>query len=64
MKHQTRILKIKGNDEAKELDFEVRHQMSLTTQERFEAMIDLSLQLLLLARKHGYSRTPKIVKRS
>jgi len=58
------VLKIKGHDEAKERDFELRHQMTLTTQERFEAMILFSIELIKLARRHGYRKTPKIIKRT
>lgn len=58
------LLKIKGHDEEKERDFELMHQMSLTTQQRFEAMISLSIELIKLASRHGYRKTPKIVKRT
>ena len=58
------MLKIKGHNEKKEMDFELRHQMTLTTQERFDAMLSLSMELIKLAIKHGYSKTPKIVKRT
>lgn len=63
-KYKTHILKVKGHDPAKELDFEVRHQMTLTIQDRFDAMIKLSLMMIKLARQHGYSRASKIVKRT
>lgn len=58
------LLKIKGHDEEKEREFELMHQMSLTTQQRFEAMISLSIELIKLAIRHGYRKTPKIVKRT
>lgn len=58
------MLKIKGHDEEKERDFTLRHAMTLTTQQRFDAMIELSIELLKLASRHGYSKAPKIVKRS
>ena len=58
------VLKIKGHDEEKERDFELKHQITLTTQERFEAMILFSIELIKLARRHGYRKTPKIIKRT
>jgi len=58
------MLKIKGHNEAKERDFELMHQMTLTTQQRFEAMISFSIELIKLASRHGYRKTPKIVKRT
>lgn len=58
------VLKIKGHDERRERDFELLHQMSLTTQQRFEAMLSLSIELMKLAARHGHRNTPKVVKRS
>ncbi|MFH1829414.1 MAG: hypothetical protein ABH871_01385 [Pseudomonadota bacterium] len=58
------VLKLKDHDEEKERDFNIRHQMTLTTQERFEAMISFSIQLIKLAKRHGYRQTPKIIKRT
>ena len=56
--------KTRRHQEGKELDFEVRHQMTLTTQERFDAMISLSIELIKLAYRHGHRPTAKVVKRS
>ena len=58
------VFKVKGHDEEKERDFELRHQMTLTTQERFEAMISFSIELIKMARRHGYRKAPQIIKRT
>ncbi len=62
--YPTHILKLDKHDEKKEIEFEVRHQMTLTTQERFEAMLTFSMEMMKLARRHGYNATPHIVKRA
>lgn len=57
------ILKLKQNDEEKELDFELDYLLSLTTEQRFEMMFRKSLEMAQLLRDHGHRKTPEIVKR-
>lgn len=63
MKKRTKVLVLENHDEEKERDFELRHQLGLSTQERFDAMLKWSIELLKLAKRHGYRQTPQIVKR-
>jgi hypothetical protein len=57
------VLKLKKQDEKKEIDFELKYLMSLTTRQRFEMMFEKSRQMAALLRKNGRRKTPKIVKR-
>jgi hypothetical protein len=58
------VLKVKGNDPDRELDFELRYLRSLSTQQRFELMFRRSREIAELMAKRGHRRTPKITKRS
>lgn len=58
------ILVLKEHDEEKERNFTILHQMSLSTQERFEAMVSLSIEMIKIARRHGYRKSAKISKRT
>jgi hypothetical protein len=61
--HRVRILKIKGNNFRKELDFEIEYQLSLTVQERFKLMFsraDLIKEMLI---RNGYRKPIEIIKR-
>ena len=64
MNKRTKVLVLDKHDEERERDFELRHQLQLTTQERFDAMLAWSIELSKLAKRHGHRQTPQIVKRS
>jgi hypothetical protein len=57
------ILKTDKDEPEKELEFELRYQKSLTTQERFTLMIKRSRQILETLIAHGYRKPFEIVKR-
>ena len=57
------ILKLKKHDEKKEIDFELKYLMSLTTRQRFEMMFEKSRQMAALLRRNGRRKTTKVVKR-
>lgn len=57
------ILKIKGHNEAKERDFELNYQLSLTPEQRISIMLELSKQILIMARKYATRKTYRIIQR-
>ncbi|MBN1392421.1 MAG: hypothetical protein JW947_06410 [Sedimentisphaerales bacterium] len=57
------VLKLKKHNENKEIDFELRYLMSLTTRQRFEMMFEKSRQAALLLRRNGRRKTTKVIKR-
>lgn len=58
------ILKLKKHDEGKELDFELKFQMSLTTRQRFEMMFKRTDELRKLMEKSGHRKPFEIIKRT
>lgn len=63
-KKPVRILKVKGNQPRKELDFELDYQLSLTVQERFRMMEQSSRQILEQLLRNGYRKPFEVIKRS
>lgn len=57
------MLKIKGHDEKKEMDFDLRYQLSLTVEQRIHGMLDLSKNLQILAKKYATRKTYRIIQR-
>ena len=58
------ILKLKRHDEKKEIQFELRFLLSLSTKERFNMMINKSREARKLLGENGYRRTTQIIKRT
>lgn len=58
------ILKLKDHDPEKELEFELKHQASLTLEERFEMIRSASQWLLQKQIENGQKKATEIVKRS
>lgn len=58
------ILKLKRHDEKKEIQFELRFLLSLSTKERFNMMINKSMEARKLLGENGYRRTTQIIKRT
>lgn len=59
------ILKLSKDDPKKELEFEIKFQLSLTIQQRFEMMWGPdAIAWLKLAREHEHTKTSLIVKRT
>lgn len=58
---KTQILILDKDDPKKELEFEIKFQLSLTESERYEAMYRLCKDGLKMLKTYGYSKTPKIV---
>jgi hypothetical protein len=63
-KNKTAILILDGDDPGRELEFEIEFQLSLTVEERYEAMERLVETGLELIGRNGYSKTPAVVTRS
>lgn len=61
---KTHILILDEDDPQKELEFEVKFQLSLSESERYEAMYRLCKDGLKMLKTYGYSKTPKIVIRT
>ncbi len=58
------ILKLDRHDEERELDFELRYQMSLTFEERYRMMEEASRFLIEQLERHGKRKTFEVVKRA
>jgi len=63
-KANTRILELKSHDALKEMDFELKYLLSLSTEERFKLMFAKSKEIKSLANKNGYRKTAKIIERT
>jgi hypothetical protein len=61
---KTHILILDKDDPKKELEFEVRFQLSLSAKQRYEIMDRLVKDGLEMVKKRGYKTTPAIVTRS
>ena len=58
------ILKTRTHNERAEIEFELAYLASLTTQQRFEMMLQKSREMASLRKRHGSRRTTQIVKRT
>lgn len=56
------LLLLKGDDEAREIDFELSYLLSLTVQERFRLMQRKSREMLALLSRHGHRKASEIIK--
>ena len=59
----TPVLKLDDHDEEKEIEFELKYLLSLTTKQRFQMMFDKTQEMRRLLKKHGYGKTAQITKR-
>ena len=57
------ILKLDHDDPEKELAFELDYQLSLTTRQRFEMMIQRSNEVKRMLLRYGHQKPVEIVKR-
>ena len=58
------ILKLDRHNEKRELTFELRFQMSLTTRQRFEMMFKKTEEMRKLLEKSGHRKAFEIIKRT
>ena len=57
------ILKLDKDDKEKEVDFELKYLVSLSTKERFEMMFKKREEIISLLEKSGHRKPFKITKR-
>lgn len=57
------ILKVRGNDEEKEIRFELDFLAGLTFEQRFQLMIERSEEMARALIRHGHGKPAEIVKR-
>lgn len=58
------ILKLKRHNEKKEIMFELKYLLSLTTEQRFEMMFKKTNELRMLLEKSGHRKPFEIIKRT
>ena len=58
------VLKLKKHDEKKEIEFELKYLLSLTTRQRFKMMFKKSEEIKRLLEKSGHRKTSEIIKRT
>jgi hypothetical protein len=58
------ILKTRTHNERAEIEFELDYLASLTTQQRFDMMLQKSREMASLRKRHGSRRTTQIIKRT
>ncbi len=58
------VLKLDRDNEEKEIGFELKYQLSLTTRQRFEMMFQKSKEIRDLLEKSGHRRPFEIIKRT
>jgi hypothetical protein len=58
------VLKLTQDNEALEIEFELRYLRSLTTKDRFFMMQKKSDEMKELLSKHGYGKSSQIIKRA
>jgi len=58
------ILKLNRHNPKKEIEFELKYLMSLSTKERFAMMFRKTNEMVNLLKKNGYRKSFEIVKRT
>jgi hypothetical protein len=59
-----RVLKLKTDNERKEIEFELRYLVSLTVKQRFQLMFRKIQEILRLLKKSGQRRSFEVIKRT
>jgi hypothetical protein len=58
------VLKLKKDNPKKEIEFELKFLLSLSTKERFEMMFKKSEEIKQMLKRHGYGKATQIIKRT
>lgn len=58
------VLKLSRHNEKKEILFELKYQLSLTTRQRFNMMLNKSKEMRSLLEKSGHRKAFEIIKRN
>ncbi len=62
--HKTYVLKLKEDDEERELQFELEYLATLTSRELMDKLIVLRETVIHIPANHGHRGTPTVVKHS
>lgn len=62
-KHKTHILQLDKDDPKKEMEFEIRFQLSLTKKQRYKRMMKLFKQAKDMRTKYDHPKAPAIISR-
>jgi hypothetical protein len=57
------VLKLSEDNDEKEIDFELKYLMSLTTKQRFQMMFNKQKEMIKLLKKNADRKTTEIIKR-
>lgn len=60
----TRILKLKGHNSKKEIEFELKFLKSLSVKERFNLMFRKTKEMVSLLERHGHRKPFEVIKRT
>jgi len=58
------VLRLEKNNESQEIEFELDYLTSLTTQQRFQMMLQKSREMALLLKRNGRRKSTQVVKRT
>ncbi len=58
------VLKLDKHNERQEIDFELDYLASLTTQQRFQMMLQKSREMALLLNRNGRRKSTQVTKRT
>lgn len=58
------VLKLEKDDDRQEIEFELNYLASLTTQQRFQMMLQKSRQMILLLEQNGHRKPAQVIKRT
>ncbi len=58
------VLKLEEDDESLEIEFELDYLASLTTRQRFQMMLQKSLEMALLLRRNGRRKSTQVIKKT
>ncbi len=58
------VLKLDKHNERQEIDFELDYPASLTTQQRFQMMLQKSREMALLSNRNGRRKSTQVTKRT
>ena len=58
------VLKLKRDDERREIKFELDYLASLTTRQRFQMMTQKSREMILLLNRNGRRKSSQVIKRT
>ena len=58
------ILKLRGHNKKREIEFELKYLLSLSLQDRFRMMVNKTKEMRALARRHEHRGATQVFKRT